>query len=421
MSAESGKVATGITGLDEILGGGLEEKKVYLVAGESGSGKTVFGLQFIYEGLLKGENAVYVAVNEKPEDILEDARALGWDLDKYVDTKRLILLDMVRYVDLNAVRSVRQMAIDLEKHIRENDARRLVIDSVDYMALRAGDSEKDMVSFVRGLVLALEENLGCTTILTAPFKAGSSGSGIVDMAERSVSGVCVLVHDEENARRILSVRKMRKSGVMQQKFGYQIQVAKGIVVDKIPLGKQMRAAVVGEKIRDFSVNVLWEGKTGSVSSADFRGKWLVIVFYPGDFTFVCPTELVELADNYAKFTDLGAEILSISMDSVLSHQTWAAFSKEIQKINYPMGSDPEGTVTQLFGVYTPDGTTRRSTFIVNPEGVLVAQEVHDDRIGRSTSEILRKLAAAKHVEENEHTMCPASWVPGKPDIHVDTA
>jgi peroxiredoxin (alkyl hydroperoxide reductase subunit C) len=421
MSSETGKITTGITGLDEILGGGLEEKKVYLVAGASGSGKTVFGLQFVYQGLQSGDNAVYVTINEKPEDILEDAKSLGWDLSDYVATKKLILLDMVRYVDLGAVKSVRQMIIDLEKHLRENHAKRLVIDSIDYMALRAGESEKDMVSFVRGLVLAVEENLGCTTIMTAPVQAGKSSSGIVEMAERSVSGVCILGTDEEKEKRVLSMRKMRKSGVQQQKFGYEIEPKRGIVVSKMPVGKDIRVAGIGEKVPDFTLRVLQSGTPGTISSSDYRGKWLVLVFYPGDFTFVCPTELVELADNYSKFTALGAEVISISMDSILSHQTWTAFSPEIGKIPFPMGSDPEGTVTQLFGVYTKDGTTRRATFIINPEGVLVTQEVHDDRVGRSTAETLRKLAAAKNVTENPHTMCPASWEPGKPDIHVDAS
>lgn len=418
MSAEPGKVTTGIDGLDGILGGGLEEKRVYLVTGESGSGKTVFTLQYLHHGLRKGENAIYVTINKKPEDFLDEAKSLGWDLEEFVSSNRLIILDIVRYVELGAPLSVRQMMADLEKHIRRNDAKRLVIDSIDYLALRAADSERDMVTFVRSLVLAAEENLGSTTLMTTPVKAGRTESGITEMAERVVSGVFNLRIDEQAARRILSVRKMRKSGVSLLQYEYRIEPGKGIVVDKLPLGTSGGKVNIGEKIPDFSVRVLQDGATRTVFSSDYRGKWLVIVFYPGDFTFVCPTELVEMAGSIPEFRTLGAEVISISMDSILSHQSWASVSPEIGRITFPMGADPDGIVTRLFGVYTRGGTTRRATFIVDPEGVLVTEEVHDDRIGRSTGETLRKLAAAVHVAGNPDKMCPASWKPGSPDISV---
>jgi NADH-dependent peroxiredoxin subunit C len=413
-------VTTGIHGLDDILGGGLEEKKVYMVAGESGSGKTVFSLQFIYDGLKKGENAVYVAISEKPKDILEDAKALGWDLDEYVTAKKLIILDMVRFADLGAPMSVRKMMADLAKHIRQIHAQRLVIDSIDYMTLRASESEKDMVTYIRDIVLAAEENLGCTTIMTAPVSAGKTSSNIVDMAERAVSGVFLIGTDERKSQRTLIVRKMRKSGVKLLRHTCHIESGKGFVIDLDMHGIETRTVSIGEEIPYFSIQAWHEGTPVIVSASGFRGKWLVMVFYPGDFTFVCPTELVELAENHGRFKELGAEVLSISMDTVQSHQTWAWVSPKINSINFPMGSDPAGVVTQLFGVYTKEGTTRRATFIVNPDGILMSQEVHDDRIGRSTEETLRKLAAAIHVSENPATLCPASWVPGKQDIHADS-
>jgi NADH-dependent peroxiredoxin subunit C len=421
MTDETEKVTTGITGLDEILGGGLEENKVYLVAGESGAGKTVFALQFIYDGLKKGENAVYVAISEKPEDVMEDAKALGWDLEEYVALKKLIILDMVRFVELGAPMSVRKMMADLEKYIRENHARRLVIDSIDYMALRVAESEREMVTYMRDLVLAAEGNLGCTTVLTAPVvPVGKTESGIVEMAERAVSGVFLIAADERKSRRTLTVRKMRKNGVKLLSYACRIETDVGIVVDHDPLGKETRSVNVGEKIPDFSLLAWHEGKTVTVSASDYRGKWLVMVFYPGDFTFVCPTELIELAKNHKKFGKLGAEILSISMDTILSHQTWTWASPKINTINFPMGADPTGAITQLFGVYSKEGTTRRATLIVSPDGMLAAMEVHDDRIGRSARETLRKLAAARHVTDHPSTMCPAGWVPGKPDIDASS-
>ena len=148
MAEEGKKIPTGIAGLDEILDGGLEEKRVYLVTGDSGSGKSIFGLQYIVHGLQKGENAIYVTINEKPEDILEEAKSLGWDLEKYISSNNLILLDIIRYVDLGATLSVRQMMADLEKHIRSNHAKRIVIDSVDYLVLRAAESQRDRKSVV---------------------------------------------------------------------------------------------------------------------------------------------------------------------------------------------------------------------------------------------------------------------------------
>lgn len=419
MTDKSGKVATGITGLDDILEGGLEKKKVYLVSGESGAGKTVFALQFIYNGLIAGENAVFVAINQKPEAILDDAKALGWDLDEYVTSKKLILLDMVRFVDLGTLISVRKMMADLGKQIHENHAQRLAIDSLDYMVLRATDSERDLVTYIRDLVLAAEENLGCTTIMTAPVSAGKTSSNIIDIAERSVSGVFLIRTDEQKSRRTLMVRKMRKSGVSLLSYTCHIESEKGIVLDKVHPATETRAVSVGEKIPDFTIQALHEGKIVTLSSTSYRGKWLVLFFYPGDFTYVCPTELVELAENYGKFMELGAEILSISMDTVQSHQTWARVSPQISTIKYPMGSDPTGVITQMFGVYTKKGTTRRATFIVNPEGFLMSMEVHADRIGRSSHETLRKLAAAVHVSGDSSTMCPASWEPGEPDIHAD--
>jgi NADH-dependent peroxiredoxin subunit C len=420
MTDKSGKVTTGITGLDDILGGGLEKKKVYLVSGESGSGKTVFGLQFIYNGLIAGENAVYVATHQKPEALLDDAKGLGWNLDDYVASKKLILLDMVRFVDLGAVISVRKMMADLEKQIHENHAQRLVIDSIDYMVINATESERDLVTYMRDLVLAAEENLGCTTIMTAPVSAGQTSSKLVDMAERSASGVFLIGTDERKSRRTLIVRKMRKSGVKLLNYTCHIESDKGIVIDKVHPGMETQMVSVGDKIPDFSIQAWHDGKIETVSSSAYAGKWLVLFFYPGDFTYVCPTELVELADNYGSFLKLGADILSISMDSVQSHQTWARVSPQINTIKFPMGSDPTGVITQLFGVYTKKGTTRRATFIVNPEGFLISMEVHADRIGRSTKETLRKLTAAVHVFEDASAMCPASWVPGEPDIHVDS-
>lgn len=176
---------------------------------------------------------------------------------------------------------------------------------------------------------------------------------------------------------------------------------------------------IGQRIPEFSVEAYHRGTIRKVSSADFRGKWLVVAFYPADESFVCPTELEELADGYDKFVSLGAEVLAISRDSALEHKKWHDASARIAKIQYPMGSDEDGTIYRLFGIYTDDQkNSARATYIFDSEGILRSVDFHDNRVGRSTPEILRMLAAAIYVQLHENELCPASWEPGGPTIHL---
>lgn len=139
-----------------------------------------------------------------------------------------------------------------------------------------------------------------------------------------------------------------------------------------------------------------------------------MVFYPADFTFICPTELVELADNYEEFKKLGAEVLSISTDTVFVHKAWHDHSPSIKKIKYPMLADPTGNLCRRFGTYIEnEGLSLRGSFVIDPEGILKAYELHDNSIGRSAKELLRKLQAAIFVREHGGEVCPASWEPGK--------
>jgi len=171
---------------------------------------------------------------------------------------------------------------------------------------------------------------------------------------------------------------------------------------------------IGEQIPDLSLQVYHEGEIKEVKLSDFRGKWLVIAFYPADFTFVCPTELEELADHYDQLRGLGAEVISVSTDTAYVHKAWHDTSPAIKKIRFPMAADPAGTTCRAFGTYIPaEGVSWRATFIVDPEGVLRAMEMHDNSIGRSAQEIIRKLQATKYVSEHPGEVCPASWEPGK--------
>ncbi|MBS3152790.1 redoxin domain-containing protein [Candidatus Woesearchaeota archaeon] len=171
---------------------------------------------------------------------------------------------------------------------------------------------------------------------------------------------------------------------------------------------------IGEKVLDFELKAFHNEKEKIVKLSALKGKWIVLLFYPADFTFICPTELEEAAMHYEEFRKLGAEILSISTDTVFVHKAWHDHSPAIKKIKYPMLADPTGKVCREFGTYIEDeGLSLRGTFIIDPDGILKAMDIHDNSIGRSTKEILRKLQAAKFVRENKGLVCPVSWEPGK--------
>jgi len=170
---------------------------------------------------------------------------------------------------------------------------------------------------------------------------------------------------------------------------------------------------IGQTIPQFTLEAFQNEATKKITLEDFKGKWLILFFYPADFTFICPTELEEMADNYEEFKKLGAEVLSVSTDTVFVHKAWHDESPAIKKIQFPMVADPTGNLSRAFGTYLEnEGVSLRGTFIINPEGVLKAQEINDNSIGRSATELLRKLQAAKFVAENKGLVCPASWRPG---------
>lgn len=170
---------------------------------------------------------------------------------------------------------------------------------------------------------------------------------------------------------------------------------------------------IGEKIPDMEFEIFQNDDTKKVKFSDYKGKWLVLLFYPKDFTFVCPTELEQAAEKYDEFKKEDAEIISFSSDTVFVHKAWHDKSEAIGKIKYPMGADPTGKVCRAFGTYIEEeGFPNRASLIIDPDGTLVAIDMHADGIGRSIDEILRKLQAARFVRENPGDVCPASWKPG---------
>ncbi len=164
---------------------------------------------------------------------------------------------------------------------------------------------------------------------------------------------------------------------------------------------------------EFSEEAYVNDSIKKISLHEFRGKWVVLFFYPADFTFVCPTELGELADHYEQIKAEGAEIVSVSVDTAFVHKAWHDESATIKKIQYPMLADPARRVCSAYGtLIEEEGLSLRATFLINPQGILKAYEFHDNSIGRSIDELIRKIQAAKFVEEHGGEVCPMNWKPG---------
>jgi len=179
---------------------------------------------------------------------------------------------------------------------------------------------------------------------------------------------------------------------------------------------------VGHPVPDFEFEVYQKEAIKKIRFSDYKGKWVVLFFYPADFTFVCPTELEELADCYGDCKDLDAEIISVSSDTVFAHKAWHDISPAIGKIDFPMAADPAGRLSIAFGTYIDgdalnhvedEGLSLRGTFIIDPDGILRTAEVHDNSIGRSAKELIRKLKAAQFVATHGGQVCPASWEEGR--------
>lgn len=175
----------------------------------------------------------------------------------------------------------------------------------------------------------------------------------------------------------------------------------------------MPATLINTSIPEFKVQAFHNGEFKTVSTKDVLGKWAVLFFYPADFTFVCPTELGDLADKYAQLQSLGVEVYSVSTDTHFVHKAWHDASPTIKKINYVMLADPTGTLTRAFGVHIEeDGLAYRGTFLINPEGKIKLAEVQDNSIGRNADELVRKVQAAQFVAAHPGEVCPAKWTPG---------
>ncbi len=173
-------------------------------------------------------------------------------------------------------------------------------------------------------------------------------------------------------------------------------------------------SLINTTIKPFKAQAFHNGKFVEVTDQTLKGKWSVVVFYPADFTFVCPTELEDLADRYPEFQKLGVEVYSVSTDTHFAHKAWHDTSEAIKKVNYVMIGDPTATLARNFDVLIEEeGLALRGTFVINPEGQIKLCEIHDNGIGRDAGELLRKVKAAQYVASHPGEVCPAKWEEGQ--------
>ncbi len=182
-------------------------------------------------------------------------------------------------------------------------------------------------------------------------------------------------------------------------------------------------SIINSQLVEFSVQAYHNGDFKTVTNKDLEGKWGIFFFYPADFTFVCPTELVDMAEKYAQFQEMGVEVYSVSCDTHFVHKAWADASDSIRTITYPMLADPTGFLARSFGVMIEEaGMAYRGTFLVDPEGKIKLAEVQDNSIGRNADELMRKVEAAQFVASHDGEVCPAKWKKGaetlKPSIDL---
>ena len=173
-------------------------------------------------------------------------------------------------------------------------------------------------------------------------------------------------------------------------------------------------SAINSEIKPFKAQAFHNGQFIEVTDANLRGKWSVVFFYPADFTFVCPTELGDLADNYAEFKKLGVEIYSVSTDTHFTHKAWHDASDTIKKIQFPMVGDPTGVICRNFDVMIEEaGLADRGTFVIDPEGRIQIVEINAGGVGRDALELLRKVKAAQYVAAHPGEVCPAKWKEGE--------
>lgn len=229
------RVSCGINELDALIGGGFQERKAYLISGEPGTGKTIFCMQFILEALVNNESAIYVTIDEKPAHLIEDAESMGWNLEKYIAAKKLEILDLSPYfadLRLGKVKEIdmRELIADLSRHLKPLKAKKMVIDPLAPL-FYSEEGQVAIRAYVRELIFSIEDNLGCTFLLTSHVRLGENYS-LYGMEEYIVSGVILLrmVKVEKRYIRTLFIKKMRGTPLDLSEYSFDIVSSRGIVI-----------------------------------------------------------------------------------------------------------------------------------------------------------------------------------------------
>ena len=173
-------------------------------------------------------------------------------------------------------------------------------------------------------------------------------------------------------------------------------------------------SLINTKVQPFKTEAFHDGKFVEVTDASLKGKWSVLIFMPAAFTFNCPTEIEDAAENYAEFQKAGAEVYIVTTDTHFSHKVWHETSPAVGKAQFPLVGDPTHQLTRAFGVHIDEaGLALRGTFVIDPEGTIKTLEIHDNAIARDVSETLRKLKAAQFTAAHPDHVCPAKWKEGE--------
>lgn len=193
-----------------------------------------------------------------------------------------------------------------------------------------------------------------------------------------------------------------------------LDTGRGRPAPTLPTEETKPMSLINTTIKPFRATAYRDGEFVPVSDESTLGRWSIFFFYPADFTFVCPTELEDLAEHYGELQELGVEVYGVSTDTHFAHKAWHDTSEAISKVRYPLVGDPTGTLSRNFGVMVEEeGLARRGTFLVDPEGRIKLYEIHDDGIGRNAAELLRKVRAAQYVASHPGEVCPAKWDEGQ--------
>ena len=179
---------------------------------------------------------------------------------------------------------------------------------------------------------------------------------------------------------------------------------------------------VGMQAPDFAATAVVDQEFKDIKLSQYRGKYVVLFFYPLDFTFVCPTEITAFSDRYTDFSSKNTEVLGVSVDSKFTHLAWIQTPRNeggIGDINYPLVSDLKREICQAYNVLNEDGEADRGLFIINPKGVIMHSTINKAPVGRNIDETLRILQAYQYVESHPDEVCPAGWTPGDKTMKED--